>query len=246
MDVEFVKMHASGNDFVFIDKSVLKKEFNSDELKLICHRNFGIGCDQLIIYDKNSSYLEVEIFNSDGTEAEMCGNAMRCLGGLTLKDKENKMVKLKTSEVLISRNKNEISVQMPKIVKNGDIINIGNKHRVFIIKDKNEIDYKENKEFNKNYVEILDKERIFVTTIERGVGETLACGSGVCASVYFVKNNGFIKSNLINVSTSGTVKSKSSDIKVEINEDLAILRGDWTFVFKGLFFEKLKIDFTKN
>lgn len=76
----FEKMQALGNDFIFIKESdCLNKDYSGMAIKL-CRRRMGIGADGLIVIKKNP--LEMRIFNQDGSEAKMCGNAARCFIGL--------------------------------------------------------------------------------------------------------------------------------------------------------------------
>lgn len=78
----FSKMQGTGNDFVVIN--CLNQYFNyslSTLAKYLCNRNFGIGADGVIyIFKSTNADFKMRIFNSDGTEAEMCGNGIRCLG----------------------------------------------------------------------------------------------------------------------------------------------------------------------
>lgn len=78
----FTKMEGLGNDFIFIDdrKQEISDSFSYNDLaKKLCHRNFGIGGDGLIIISESIPCdLQFRIFNSDGSEAQMCGNGMRC------------------------------------------------------------------------------------------------------------------------------------------------------------------------
>ena len=80
-DFEFIKMHGLGNDFVIIDNIENVDEIKNKEiLKKIGSRNFGVGCDQiLIIESSNYENAEVTIFNNDGSEAGACGNGVRCV-----------------------------------------------------------------------------------------------------------------------------------------------------------------------
>ncbi|GHU17949.1 hypothetical protein FACS189472_05570 [Alphaproteobacteria bacterium] len=81
--VNFDKMHGLGNDFVMIEASQLT---NVEDIPSFCraisHRKFGVGCDLVTIYkyDAKSATVDASFFNSDGSEAEICGNAARCLG----------------------------------------------------------------------------------------------------------------------------------------------------------------------
>ncbi len=73
-------MHALGNDFILIDKRKKQLKNISHLSKTLCSRRFGIGADQLLILDNSKQAdFRMRIFNSDGSEVEMCGNGIRCL-----------------------------------------------------------------------------------------------------------------------------------------------------------------------
>jgi diaminopimelate epimerase len=77
--IEFSKVEATGNDFIFIDARKFSKEiFTPTVITNLCDRHFGIGADGLILIDNHkSSIFEMTIFNSDGLEANMCANGSR-------------------------------------------------------------------------------------------------------------------------------------------------------------------------
>ncbi len=80
MTVKFVKMHGAGNDYVYID--CFHQSVNDPELlaQQVSRRNFGIGSDGLIlILPSSCADARMRIFNADGSEAEMCGNGVRCV-----------------------------------------------------------------------------------------------------------------------------------------------------------------------
>jgi len=86
MKFPFLKMHGLGNDFVIIDQRLTEFPLDAEEIKLIAHRKLGIGCDQVIIIKSHPLYdCMVEIFNQDGSSAEACGNAARCVALLIQK-----------------------------------------------------------------------------------------------------------------------------------------------------------------
>ena len=95
---EFIKMHGLGNDFVIIDEcenvlEIKKKEY----LKKIGSRNFGIGCDQILIVESNDfKNAEVTIFNNDGSESGACGNGVRCVASYLMNKKKINKIKVKT------------------------------------------------------------------------------------------------------------------------------------------------------
>ena len=96
MDIKAFKMDGLGNDFVIIDNRKEITELSKEQIIKICDRNF-IGCDQLILIEKDSTadaYLK--FFNSDGGESGACGNGTRCVADLISKEKKNKSIILNT------------------------------------------------------------------------------------------------------------------------------------------------------
>jgi len=93
MKINFVKMHGLGNDFILIDcisKPLGGSSFLSYLAKKLCDRNFGIGADGLVlILPSSKADLKMRIFNSDGTEAQTCGNGIRCFAKYTY---ENELI----------------------------------------------------------------------------------------------------------------------------------------------------------
>ncbi|WP_457591734.1 diaminopimelate epimerase [Geoglobus sp.] len=82
MKVRFTKMHGNGNDFILVDEYngiVIEEEKKPEFVRAVCHRYFGIGADgALFVQRSNSADVRFRYFNSDGSEAEMCGNGIRC------------------------------------------------------------------------------------------------------------------------------------------------------------------------
>ena len=81
--LNFTKMTGLGNDYIYVDCTDGTKLKNIPEMaKKLSDRHFGIGADGLILIDKpdnKQSDFKMRIFNSDGSEAEMCGNGIRCV-----------------------------------------------------------------------------------------------------------------------------------------------------------------------
>lgn len=79
--MKFTKMHGIGNDYVYINCFEEKVENPSELAKFISDRHFGVGSDGLVlILPSEKADFRMRMFNSDGSEAEMCGNAIRCVG----------------------------------------------------------------------------------------------------------------------------------------------------------------------
>lgn len=166
MKKPFIKMHGLGNDFVVLDSTKNQYNINKASIQLISNRRFGVGCDQVIEMrhsDKEDIYIK--IYNADGTEAEACGNAARCIAGLLFASSPKKAVSIETIAGVLKAESEEnglIKVDMGKpkffwkdiplsmniseinfeelALKNGLAINIGNPHIVFFVKDLDAVD----------------------------------------------------------------------------------------------------------
>ena len=92
MDIKAFKMDGLGNDFVIIDNRQKITNLSKEQIIKICNRKF-IGCDQLILIEKDSSAdARLKFFNSDGGESGACGNGTRCAADLISKEKSNKII----------------------------------------------------------------------------------------------------------------------------------------------------------
>lgn len=81
MHIKFTKMQGIGNDFVVIDAISQTINLNSEQIRQLSNRHFGIGCDQLLMVEKPThpdADFRYRIFNADGGEVEQCGNGARC------------------------------------------------------------------------------------------------------------------------------------------------------------------------
>mmetsp|Transcript_27625 Transcript_27625/g.12862 ORF Transcript_27625/g.12862 Transcript_27625/m.12862 type:complete len:285 (-) Transcript_27625:855-1709(-) len=278
MRITFAKMHATGNDFVLIDERSQqinqKTEYGSLAQKL-CDRHFGIGGDGLIII-QNSKFcdLKFNIFNADGSEAEMCGNGIRCFAKYVYDNKitDQQTFNVETlageivSEVFLDElgkvkkvrvdmgepvfNSPNITFESSKKVdvseklstKSGDItitaVFIGNPHAV-IFTDKiddnlvntigplveNHIRF--SKKTNVEFVEVISDDELRMRVWERGVGETLACGTGACAAIAAAVSNN-------KTGDKAYVHLPGGTLLVKWKEDNHIYKsGPATLVFEG-------------
>ena len=226
----FTKMHGLGNDYVCINCFRERVEDPPGFARALCDRHYGIGADGLIlICPSKVSDFKMEIYNSDGSVAGMCGNGIRCLGkyvydyGLT--GKETLSIETKSGirnmhlqirdgkacgamvDMGVPRlNAHSIPILSEKdLVINDPIevqeknyrmtgISMGNPHAVIFSEEINGISLEETGrelEFHPRFPERVNIEfchvtarvRMEVRVWERGVGETLACGTGACAAV---------------------------------------------------------------
>ncbi len=161
MKMKFHKMHGFGNDFLVVENYI---ELSKEQIKFLCDRNRGIGCDQLLFVDFPNGSLEMRTHNADGSEAKFCGNGARCLAGLGFILKKilpNQKFYIKNNEDHLESFIDEnglvvINLGKPKLYQrdvfdlselfsefelnsflesNGSYINIGNPHIVFFVKN---------------------------------------------------------------------------------------------------------------
>ena len=258
MKLNFSKYEGAGNDFILVDNR--NKEFssinNTETIKNLCDRHFGIGADGLMILElKNDFDFEMRYFNADGREGSMCGNGGRCIVAFA---KHLNLIQTETNFLAvdgphyatISENGNWVSLQMidvQEINSDGDafVLNTGSPHYVIqveglaskdVYKDGKDIRYNETYSkngINVNFVEDFG-DHYFVRTYERGVeNETFACGTGVTAvSMAMAKKKG------LSGAIKNSIKVSGGNLSVRFNYDgnlfnNVFLEGPATFVFEG-------------
>jgi len=272
-------MHGLGNDFILIDclnKSLGDSSFLSYLAKKLCDRNFGIGADGLIlILPSSKADLRMRIFNFDGSEAEMCGNGIRCFAKYAYENKlvsKNKftvetLADIIIPELTISNNKIlgvKVNMGIPKL-RRRDIpmtgedtptvvdetlkinpeqifkitcVSMGNPHCIIFVDDVQSIPVDEigpkieNHPFfpektNVEFIHILNRKEINFRVWERGVGETLACGTGACASLV---------ASVLNKKTDrkATIHLPGGDLDIQLaNDGYVYMTGPAELVFRG-------------
>jgi diaminopimelate epimerase len=268
--IEFFKMNGSGNDFIVIynrEKIVENIGFKTEEfVKRICKRGLSIGADGVILIentDEAGCDFAWRFYNSDGSQASMCGNGSRCavrfayLKGII---NDTKTVFLtgagKIYGEIVGINTVKVQLTKPTDYKTINLdnqtmyfINTGVPHLVIFVDDLESVDvaglgakYRYHEAFapagtNVNFVNILDNSTIAIRTYERGVeAETLACGTGATAS-------GLISGLIKNIQTPVEVQTRSGKIlkiyfqikNAQSSEpiDIVFLEGDSMLSFVG-------------
>lgn len=277
--MKFTKMHGCGNDYIYIDgaSEKISQEEKPDFVRRVSDRHFGVGGDGVIfINPSDEADFEMEMYNADGSRAEMCGNGIRCVAkfvydkGLTNKTDISviscgkiKYLQLflkegKVDTVRVNMGAPELNpAQIPVIVQDGKekvidepiivqgkeykmtCVSMGNPHAVVFIDDVTNLEIEkigpffENherfpKRTNTEFVKVLDRKTVQMRVWERGTGETLACGTGCCATVV---------SCILNGLTDDTVTVKLLGGELEITWDrkanLVYMTGPATTVFDG-------------
>ena len=276
--IEFVKMHGLGNDYLYINCIKNREPLFPEELaKRLSNRHFGVGADGIILVcNSKIADFKMRIFNSDGSEAEMCGNGIRGFAkyvyDYNLIDKNEFKIetlawirKVKFNTLIIRiwviiwvefgepilhpvkipvLTREEPPIKDLKIVIKNKIFTItcvtmGNPHAIKRLHNLEDINIKEYgplienrsefpKRTNVEFIEIKDRSRIKMKVWERGAGETLACGTGACASTVASVLNGYTERKVV-------VELLGGELEVEWNEEDShvYMTGPATTVFRG-------------
>ena len=203
------KYSGNGNDFVMFIAQ--EKKDRSELAKKLCHRQNGVGADGLVVLLPHKKYdFEWEFYNSDGSEADMCGNASRCVAhfaqekGISKYDKAEFLtgagvIRATINGMYVVSDMTEPDIIRDDIEENGENwwhINSGVPHLVVVRDNIDDFDIEQARTLRHKYncnVNIckVDGDTMYVRTYERGVeDETLACGTGMVACFICNHNEG--------------------------------------------------------
>ncbi len=271
--MKFTKMHGAGNDYIYVNGF---EEWVPDPAALsiqISDRHFGIGGDGLIlILPSESADFRMRIFNTDGSEGEMCGNGIRCvakyvydhaltrkkeitvetLGGLrqlSLFTGENGLVE--KVRVWMGQPGFSDETEYPDmlgrsfpipVTVDGNVyplhcVSMGNPHAVTFVDEVDHFPVKEvgtqiqqlpmfPRQVNVEFIRVLSKTALQMRVWERGSGETLACGTGACASAAAAMRLGL-------VGRQCEVRLPGGVLEIEWKADGIYMTGPATTVFEG-------------
>ncbi len=194
MELNFVKYHGAGNDFILLDGRAPLPPLTPELVAALCHRRFGVGADGLMVLGepvRSGCDFEMLFYNSDGHPGSMCGNGARCIvrfaedlgvGGQT--KKFTKGEELYTATV----QGQTILLEMPDVsgvqkIDEGYLVDTGSPHVVLLSDFEHEtaLHLREKYNANVNFISV-EQTNINITTYERGVeAVTWACGTGSVA-----------------------------------------------------------------
>lgn len=262
--VRFTKMHGLGNDYIYICMVTQRVPEDVDWSALArrwSDRHTGIGGDGIVlILPSETCDFRMRIFNADGSEAQMCGNASRCIAryvyerGLTAKTDITleTLSGIKTIHLTLDGNKvQSVQVDMGKPQSISDLhlsvhgqtidltaVNMGNPHAVIfydtldgapvellgpIIECAPPFPERTNVEF----AAVRNRQEIDMRVWERGSGETMACGTGACATAVAA-----IHRHLTDCEV--TIHLRGGDLRIAIgNDGHVLMTGTADFVFDG-------------
>ncbi len=235
--LDFTKMQGIGNDYIYMD-SFHQQIPDPAALSIrLSERHFGIGADGLILISPSDcADFRMDIYNADGSQAEMCGNGIRCAAKYAydkgLVDKRSLRVEtlagIKHLQLYVQHgqvHRVRVDMGMPRL-QPADIplaadltdnafslsldgqdyalfcVSMGNPHAIHFVPDVQAVDVpglgrrlEHNAAFpqrsNIEFVQVVDRRTLKMRVWERGSGETLACGTGACASVVAAVSSGY-------------------------------------------------------
>ncbi|QHT46242.1 diaminopimelate epimerase [Bacillus sp. SB49] len=233
MRIPFIKCHGSGNDFILIDEIEHDFAFTEDDRRelslLLCDRERGIGSDGILfVLPSKKAEGRMRMFNSDGTEAEMCGNGLRCVARHMIDKIGREDIAIETEKAVLPVRKvkeiypdidtysvmiepvsfdpaslpirtegsEAVDIKIPELsdIRTFTALSVPNPHIVTLVdrveeeeilavgRKANDLPEVFPNGVNVSFVQVLEKNKIFVRTYERGVGLTNACGTAMSAS----------------------------------------------------------------
>lgn len=273
--MRFTKMQGLGNDYVYVNCFRENVENPSEIAIKVSDRHFGIGSDGLILIKPSEvADFRMDMYNADGSQAEMCGNGIRCVAkyvydyGLTDQTEISvetlagiKYLKLqiadgKVSRITVNMGQPELVPDKIPVQADGDrvvdepivvngvtykmtCVSMGNPHCIVFVDDTADFPLEEigpmfenherfPKRVNTEFIQILNRIEVNMRVWERGSGETLACGTGACASAVACVLNGLTEDEI-------TLHLLGGDLSVrwDQEENLVYMTGPATVVFDG-------------
>lgn len=281
--MHFIKMHGIGNDYIYVDEFLYKAPADiGDAARLASDRHTGIGGDGLILIQPSQiADCKMRMFNADGSEGRMCGNAIRCiarymlerhpeicpgdtvrietLSGIKIvtaqRDAEGKPSMLRAdmgapglspeSIPVLTATPQDLSIEVPGFSGSGVCVSMGSPHIVFFIdSDPSELDIAHigpaieshslfPERINVEFVQVQPDGSLKMLVWERGSGETMACGTGACATAVAAMLKGRTPQR------TATVHLRGGDLIIEWNPDnnRVYMTGPAALVFEGEWLE---------
>lgn len=261
--VAFSKKEAAGNDFIIIDNRKKRVQSPVRAAQKLCNRKLSVGADGLLLLEKSKNAdIRMRIFNPDGSQAEMCGNGVRCLAKFAAQNKIT--TNIHSIETLAGRIQSEVRgdiVRAKMVPPRGlrlnvmvraagashilHLINTGVPHAVKVVRRVSQAAVESlgrtlrwHKAFapkgtNVNFISVSPGPSVQIRTYERGVeAETLACGTGSTAGALVAATLKNLKSPVRVRTRGGEVLKIYFSKKNGLFEDV-YLEGKVTDSFEG-------------
>jgi diaminopimelate epimerase len=259
MNINFIKMHGCGNDFLVIDLRSQKLQLTADKIRELADYKRSIGFDQLLLIE-NSDIADaaIRIFNNDGNEVSACGNGTRCVASLLFKEINKNTIQIATSNRILEASYigKHVAVNMGKanvVEENlkfdnllGNLVEVGNPHIIVNISDLDwtdldnihndnitrygsliENDSRFPSKVNVNFVQVINRDLVYLRTWERGAGATLSCGTGSCATFASLHKQGLINA-------TATIKQLGGNVNILMHDKELVMAGEAKISYIGI------------
>lgn len=232
--MHFTKMHGAGNDFIIVDPGEVVVADLAGLARRVCDRHFGVGADGLLVpAPSEEADFEMVYLNSDGSPSEMCGNGLRCLAryarDFEIVEKDSLTVETGAGikKVLLHDDgSSRVEMGAPTFGSGVELlgftflrVSVGNPHAVAFLGSEKEVEaldlasvgpLVENdplfpEKTNVEFAFARGTDEVRMRIWERGAGETLASGSGSCATAVAAVKLGLAKSPVRVVLDGGSV-----------------------------------------
>jgi len=278
--MKITKMQGLGNDYIYINGTEVTVADPPALARRISDRHFGAGSDGLVlILPSEEADFRMRMFNADGSEAEMCGNAARCVGKyihdrglsdreeirlmtgagiktlkLTVQDGETKLIRVDMGKPVLEASQIPVSLPEGRVIDQPvevlgqplriTCVSMGNPHAVIFVDDADHFDVHGigaalethplfPRKTNVEFVTVRDRNHLRMRVWERGSGETMACGTGACASLVAAVLNGFCERKSVLELNGGPLT-----VMWDPETDHVYQEGPAEFVFDGEYPEK--------
>lgn len=247
--MKFWKMQGLGNDFVVIEGP---RSVSAPEVRTWCDRRLGIGADGVLMVGAlDRKRVRMDYWNADGSPAELCGNGLRCVARLAhdrgwvdgpsftvvtaVGERQAEVGDLVTVQIGLPEPGPRETMEIAGVTVNP--VGLGNPHAVVFVDDPASVPVAElgarigaDAGFpagcNVEFAAVRARDLIELRVWERGVGETLACGTGAAAAAAVAHRLGKVGSRT-------TVRVPGGDLEVKLDTEGAWLTGPARYVFEG-------------
>ena len=272
--MRFTKMHGLGNDYLYFDGYAENLDhYDLAELsRLLSDRHFGVGSDGIIlVLPSDKADFRMRMFNSDGSEGEMCGNGIRCFAkfvydrglttkaqleveteagiirpAMTVEDGKVTWVRVDMGQPRLTRGQipmtgdteasaQAVTIELPGKSYVGHCVSMGNPHCVIFVEEITDAQVLGDgpllevhglfpRKTNVEFAQVLSPTEVRMRVWERGAGETLACGTGACATAVAAHLAGYCGREV-------TVRLRGGDLRIEwLTDDRVMMTGPATTV----------------
>lgn len=255
--MRFAKWQGLGNHYLVIDRDDLPFPLTPSRARRLCDPHFGVGGDGILEVSSDAGVPRMTVWNPDGSQAENCGNGIRMVGRhldeagrlpadgvvvtgagpVRVRVRDDELVEVAMGRARFPAGERREQVRVGSLVVDLTEISMGNPHAVIehpapdeVVREWGpplEVASRFPERTNVEFVRTEGPGEITMRVWERGVGETLACGTGACAAaVAAVRLSG--------MSSPVTVHLAGGDLMIDVDDDLEVtMTGPAEQLYRG-------------